>query len=78
MFLEQIEKNRRDAFIYFVEAIKRQNKDTINVNGDIFSYVTKRGIVKKYKAFKSFDEYKKSDIYENRMEKVNGFIFVEL
>lgn len=78
MFLERIEKNRRDAFTHFVEVIKKQNKDTITVNGDIFSYITKRGIVKKYKAFKSFDEYKKSDIYENRMEKVNGFIFVEL
>lgn len=35
-------------------------------------------LLKNTKAFKSFDEYKKSDIYENRMEKVNGFIFVEL
>lgn len=78
MFLEQIEKNRRDAFAHFVEVIKRQNKDTINVNGDIFSYVTKRGVTKKYKAFKTFEEYRKSNIYEKHLEKVNGFIFVEL
>lgn len=78
MFIERIEKNRRDAFTHFVEVIKKQNKDTITVNGNTFSYITKRGIVKKYKAFKSFDEYKKSTVYKNRMEKVNGFIFVEL
>lgn len=50
MFIERIEKNRRDAFTHFVEVIKKQNKDTITVNGDIFSYNTKRGIVKKYKS----------------------------
>ena len=78
MFQEQIEKNRVNAFTHFVEVIKKQNKDTISINGDIFSYSTRSGVIKKYKAFKSFDAYRKSDMYENRMERVNGFIFVEL
>ncbi len=75
MFLSQIEKNRRLAFEHLVE-IKKQNKETITVNGNEFSYTTKRGLVKRFIGFNSFDEYKKSDLYQNKLEKVNGFYFV--
>ena len=47
MFLSQIEKNKRLAFEHLVE-IKKQNKETIIVNGNEFSYTTKRGLVKRF------------------------------
>lgn len=74
MFLSQIEKNKRLAFEYLVE-IKKQNKETIIVNGNEFSYTTKRGLVKRFVGFNSFTEYKKSDLYQNKVERVNGFYF---
>ena len=79
MFLEQIEINRRKAFEHFVECWKKQDKSTVNVNGNKYSYKTKRGILKEYIAFKSFKEYQKSDYYMGyEMVKVEGFIFVEI
>lgn len=77
MFYNFIEENRKKSFEHFVEAWKKQNKDTVSVNGNEYSYTTKRGIVKKYIAFNNFDEYKKSELYKNKAEKVNGFYFVE-
>lgn len=74
MFLSQIEKNKRLAFEHLVE-IKKQNKETIIVNGNEFSYTTKRGLVKRFVGFNSFTEYKKSDLYQNKVERVNGFYF---
>lgn len=77
MFLEQIDKNRRKAFEHLVE-IKKQNKETIIVNDNEYSYITKRGLKKRYIAFNSFDDYKNSNLYKNKLEKVEGFLFVEL
>lgn len=45
MFLEQIDKNKKYSFECLVE-YKKQNKDTVVVNGNEFSYTTKRGILK--------------------------------
>lgn len=73
-----IETNRQEAFKYFVEVIKKQNKDTVVVNGNEFSYTTKRGLIKKFIGFNSFDEYKKSELYPNKAERVNGFYFVAI
>ena len=61
-----IETNRQEAFKYFVEVIKKQNKDMVVVNGNEFSYTTKKGLVKKFIGFNSFDEYKKSELYPNK------------
>lgn len=77
MFLEQIDKNKKSSFEHLVEC-KKQNKDTVVVNGNEFSYTTKRGLLKKYIGFNSFNEYKKSELYPNHAEKVNGFYFVEI
>lgn len=77
MFLEQIEKNRIEAFEHLVE-IKKQDKKTIAVSGNEFSYKTKRGLVKKYISFKSWSDFVNSDLYENKFERVNGFIFVQI
>lgn len=74
MFLSQIEKNKRLAFEHLVE-IKKQNKETIIVNGNEFSYTTKRGLVKRFIGFNSFAEYKSSDLYLHKVERVNGFYF---
>lgn len=74
MFLSQIEKNKRLAFEHLVE-IKKQNKETIIINGNEFSYTTKRGLVKRFIGFNSFAEYKKSDLYLHKVERVNGFYF---
>lgn len=73
-----IETNRQEAFKYFVEVIKKQNKDMVVVNGNEFSYTTKKGLVKKFIGFNSFDEYKKSELYPNKAERVNGFYFVAI
>lgn len=75
-----IEKNRKEAFEHLVE-IKKQDKNTVVVEGNIYSFKTKRGITKRYIAFVSWDEYKKSGlIYKAnyKLERVNGFIFVEI
>lgn len=74
MFLSQIEKNKRLAFEHLVE-IKKQDKETIVVNGNEFSYTTKRGLVKRFIGFNSFADYKKSDLYQNKLERVKGFYF---
>lgn len=75
MFLSQIKKNKRLAFEHLVE-IKKQNKETIVVNGNEYSYTTKRGLVKTYVEFNSFKEYQMSNLYPNKVERVNGFYFV--
>lgn len=77
MLEEQIRKNRYNAFVHLVE-MKKQNPETIEVNGDDYSYKTKRGILKNYRFFKTFEAYRKSEYYENRLERVNGFLFVLL
>lgn len=77
MFLEQIDRNKKSAFEHFVEC-KKQNKDTVVVNGNEFAYTTKRGVIKKFIGFNSFAEYKKSELYPNKAEQVNGFYFVSI
>ena len=77
MFLEQIDKNRKTAFEHLVEC-KKQNKETVVVNGNKYSQTTKRGLLKKYIGFNSFKEYKGSELYPNKAEQVNGFYFVEI
>lgn len=46
MYLKYVEINRRKAFEHLVE-LKRQDKNTFTVDGNVFSYVTKRGVTKK-------------------------------
>lgn len=75
MFLEQIEKNKMLAFLHLVKA-KKQDEGTVVVNGNLFSYTTKRGVIKTYLCFNSFQEYNKSKLYPNNPERVNGFYFV--
>lgn len=79
MFLEQVEKNKLEAFQHLVER-KGQNKDTVFIDDDeYYCYKTKRGLLKAYVAFNSFNEYKNSDFYpEYAEERVNGFYFVSL
>ena len=78
MFLEQIPVNRRKAFEHFVECWKKQDKSTVTVNGNVYTYKTKRGITKKYIGFNSFKEYEKSELYTKKAEHVEGFYFVEV
>lgn len=73
-----VEINKKEAFQHFVEVIKKQNKETVVVNGNEYSYTTKRGLVKKFIGFNSFNEYKKSELYSNKAEQVNGFYFVAI
>ena len=78
MFFEQIEKNKLEAFKHLVER-KGQNKDTVFIDNDgYYCYKTKRGLLKTFVSFNSFNEYKKSYFYPENPEKVNGFIFVSL
>lgn len=78
MLLKQIEKNKLEAFQHLVER-KGQNKDTVFINDDgYYCYKTKRGLIKTFISFNTFNEYQKSDFYQNNPERVNGFIFVSL
>ena len=77
MILTQIDKNKKAAFQHLVE-YKKQNKDTVSINGNEYSYTTKKGIVKKYIRFNSFAEYQKSELYPHHAERVEGFYFVAL
>lgn len=77
MLLEQIKKNKKAAFEHLVE-YKKQNKETIVIDGNKYSYTTKRGLQKNYIGFNSFNEYRKSEQYPNKSEQVNGFYFVEV
>lgn len=74
----QIQKNKEEAFKHLIE-VKKQNPKTMVVEqDDIFSYTTKRGLVKKYKAFNTFESYAQSELYPDKMDRVNGFIFVPI
>lgn len=75
MFLAQIDINKRAAFEHYVEH-KKQNKETVAVNGNLFLYTTKKGVVKRFIGFNSFNEYKKSELYPHKAEQINGFFFV--
>lgn len=78
MFIELIEKNKKNAFEYFVEVRKQQDKNTIVVEGNIYSFITKRGNVKKYIGYDSYRAYRKSEFYPQKAEQVNSFWFVEI
>lgn len=77
MVFREIEKNRKAAFEHLVEN-KKQSRLTIVVNGNEYSYTTKKGLVKRYIGFNSYEAYKKSGLYPRKAERVNGFCFVEI
>lgn len=78
MFLSQIEKNRKFAFEHIVRVRKRQDENTVQVEGNVYSYTTKRGKIKKYIAFNGYNEYKHSQYYPQKAESCDGFWFVEV
>lgn len=78
MIRTQVEKNKLLAFEHFVEVQKKQDKTTITVNDNEYSYVTKSGIIKRYMGLNSFGEYQKSSLYPQRAERVSGFVFVQI
>lgn len=43
-------ENRLNAFKHYVKAWKKQDPDTVEVKGDVYSYKTKRGVVKRFKS----------------------------
>ena len=45
---ELVEENRLNAFKQYVKDWKKQNPDTVELNNGIYSYKTKRGIVKTF------------------------------
>ena len=65
------------AFHHLV-SIKKQDVETVVVNGNLYSYTTKRGVLKTYLGFNSFNEYRKSNLYPRKPEQVNGFYFVPI
>ena len=71
-----INENKKKSFEHYVVVWKKQNKDTISVNGNKYSYITKKGVLKEFIGFNTFNEYKNSELYPNKAEKVNGFYFV--
>lgn len=78
MFLGRINKNRLEAFKHLVER-QGQNKETVFIDEEgYYCYRTKRGLLKTFVPFNSFNEYKRSDFYPEKLEQVNGFYFVSL
>ena len=45
-----ISENRLKAFKHYVRAWKGQDPGTVKVDGELYSYTTKRGIKKRFKA----------------------------
>ena len=66
---KQIEENRLFAFKCYVRDWKKQDENTVKSDGGVFSYTTKRGIVKKFQAVSNA---------RNSSFKVQGFYFAEL
>lgn len=71
------ENNQRVAFEHLVE-IKKQDKNTVVVEGNTYSFKTKRGLLKQYIGFYSYEAYRKSEYYPTQPERCNGFLFVQL
>lgn len=65
----QIEENRLFAFTCYVRDWKKQNPDTIRRDGDVFSYTTKRGVVKRFTTVKNA---------RDATFKAQGFCFKEI
>lgn len=64
-----VEKNRMYAFTCYVRDWKKQDPSTIERNGEMFSYRTKRGLVKRFLPAERFSE---------GSIRVQGFFFKEL
>ena len=47
---ELAKKNRKEAFIRYVRDWKKQDASTVEIHGDTYSYKTKRGVVKSFRA----------------------------
>lgn len=77
-FSDRIETNKIAAFKHFVKCWKKQDENTVVVNGNEYSYTMRGGVVKKYVGFNSFNAYKNSEFYPQHPERVCGFIFVEI
>lgn len=77
MFLAEREKNRRKAFCYFVESIKRQNKDTVVFSDELYQFTTKRGKVCKYLPLSNIRKAVRN-YPSNKIERCDGFVFVLL
>ena len=75
MYKKMIEDNKRHAFEHFVSVIKKQNPVTIEIEEDIFSYTTKKGVTKRYKYFNNIKDAIKSGY---KIERVNSLIFGEI
>lgn len=52
MFMSQIPINELNAFKHYVEKWKNQNPNTVEVDGNIYSYKTKRGVIKRFRSCK--------------------------
>lgn len=75
MFMEQKEKNRMKVFKHLVER-EKQNPETVFIDGKHYCYKTKRGLLKSFVSFDSFNEYRNSSFYENcrNPKRADGFI----
>ena len=66
-YSELIRQNRMQAFLHYVKDWKKQDVSTVKVEGDIYSYRTKRGIKHRFRATRNVTTLK-----------VQGFYFEEL
>lgn len=66
-YKKQIQENALASFRHYVSAWKKQNPNTVKVDGDIYEYTTKKGIIKRFRL---------TDKRTNL--RVNGFNFEEI
>lgn len=77
MFISQIPLNKLKAFEHLVE-LKKQDKSTVCVSDNIFTYTDKHGKEISYIGFNTFSEYHASKYYRLQLVRVNGFYFVRI
>ena len=66
---ELIKGNRLNAFTCYVRDWKKQDPSTVKREGDVFSYTTKRGNIKRFKSVSNV---------QDATFKVQGFYFREI
>lgn len=71
------DENAEIAFRHLVD-MKRQRQDTVKIDNGIYSYTTKRGILRKYKRFNHISAFLTSELSHHKYERVQGFVFALL
>ena len=64
---ELIKENRKYAFTCYVRDWKKQDPNTIEIDGDIYSYRTRRGVKHSFRATKNVTALKVQGFYFEKL-----------